>query len=135
MTKNYEQSCAIPYRIQDNQISFCLITSRSHNDWIFPKGNIDGDETPEQTALKEADEEAGLEGKIVADLGSFSYKKRGYTLATAAQLMEVTLCKDRWLERKCRQRRWVTFQEAQNLIQRSEMRIILVKAVQWISQI
>ncbi|WP_372370046.1 NUDIX hydrolase [Candidatus Uabimicrobium sp. HlEnr_7] len=135
MSKNCQQACAVPYRKEHNIVTFCLITSRSHNDWIFPKGNIDGAETPQETALKEAEEEAGLEGTIVTSLGTFSYEKRGLSLLVAAELMEVTVCKDRWLEKKYRKRCWVSFSEAENLIQRAEMKSILKKAIEHVNAI
>ncbi|MBI4485873.1 MAG: NUDIX domain-containing protein, partial [Acidobacteria bacterium] len=34
--------------------------------WIFPKGHIEGDETPAEAALRETREEAGVKGDIVA---------------------------------------------------------------------
>jgi 8-oxo-dGTP pyrophosphatase MutT (NUDIX family) len=39
----------------------------------LPKGHEDPGETPEQTALREVREEAGVEARIVASLGEVSY--------------------------------------------------------------
>ncbi|BBM87973.1 NUDIX hydrolase [Candidatus Uabimicrobium amorphum] len=133
MSTNYQQACAIPYRMEDKAIYFCLITSRNHGDWIFPKGCIDGEETPQETALKEANEEAGLEGEIVTDLGAFTYHKRGFDLLTSVQLMRVTHCKNTWLELD-RKRCWVSSSKAQKRIERVEMQKALQKAIDWLSQ-
>lgn len=133
MNTKFQQACVVPYRRQNNQITFCLITSRSRGDWIFPKGNIDGDETPQEAARKEALEEAGLEGEIVTDLGKFTYTKRGFALLTSLQLMKVSHCKETWQEQD-RQRCWVSSTQAQKLIERNEMRTALEHAVFWLSK-
>jgi 8-oxo-dGTP pyrophosphatase MutT (NUDIX family) len=39
----------------------------------LPKGHVDPGETPEQTALREVREEAGVEARIVTSLGEVSY--------------------------------------------------------------
>lgn len=42
----------------------------------LPKGHLDPGETPEQAALREVAEETGLEARLVAPLGSVSYRYR-----------------------------------------------------------
>jgi 8-oxo-dGTP pyrophosphatase MutT (NUDIX family) len=42
--------------------------------WSLPKGTPDGDETPEQTALREVREETGLEVNIVDSVGDIHYR-------------------------------------------------------------
>jgi len=133
MKTDYQQSCAVPYRIVDNEVEFCLITSRKRGDWIFPKGNIDGDETPQETALKEANEEAGLEGQIVTSLQAFTYEKMGFLLDTAVQLMLVTKCQETWLEQKCRKRMWSREAQAHEIIERREMKTALSEAIKWLN--
>lgn len=129
----YQQALAVPFRIEQNNISFCLITSRSRGDWIFPKGNIEKNETPEEAALKEACEEAGLEGKVVTTLGAFYYKKWERSRSVLAHLMEVSKCRDTWQEQHERKRRWFTIEEAQQIIDRAELLSLLEKAVSYIS--
>jgi len=41
--------------------------------WALPKGLIDRGERPEQTAVREAREEAGVEAELVAKLGDVRY--------------------------------------------------------------
>ena len=75
------QVCVIPFRRQDDQLQFCLITSLKKQRWIFPKGIIDPGETYRESALKEALEEAGLRGQIVGEpLGHFFDAKWGARL-------------------------------------------------------
>lgn len=42
--------------------------------WSLPKGTPDGDETPEETALREVREETGLEVRILASIGDIHYR-------------------------------------------------------------
>ena len=80
------QASVIPFQRRNGQIEFCLITTRKRN-WIFPKGIIDPGETMEQTAAKEALEEAGTRDP---DLSSFydgslpSRRRLGRGVASAA---------------------------------------------------
>jgi 8-oxo-dGTP pyrophosphatase MutT (NUDIX family) len=41
--------------------------------WSLPKGHVEGDETTEQTAVREVAEETGVTGKIVAPLGTIDF--------------------------------------------------------------
>jgi 8-oxo-dGTP pyrophosphatase MutT (NUDIX family) len=41
--------------------------------WALPKGNLDPGETPAETALREALEETGVEGRLVEKLGDVKY--------------------------------------------------------------
>src|SRR5882762_5876694 len=41
--------------------------------WSLPKGHIEEGETPEQTAIREVAEETGINGVVVAELGSIDY--------------------------------------------------------------
>jgi 8-oxo-dGTP pyrophosphatase MutT (NUDIX family) len=41
--------------------------------WSLPKGHIECDETPEQTAVREIAEETGITGRIVASIGVIDY--------------------------------------------------------------
>ncbi len=46
---------------------------RRRGTWTLPKGTPDGDETIEQTALREVEEETGLVVRLIAPLPSISY--------------------------------------------------------------
>ncbi len=56
-----------------------LVLGRRHRDrdpaiWSLPKGTPDGDETPEETALREVTEETGLQVRIVGTIGDIHYR-------------------------------------------------------------
>jgi phosphohistidine phosphatase len=120
------QAGAIPFRIVDDHIEFCLITNSRGNQWIFPKGIIDPGETPAETALKEAYEEAGLRGTIVGPpLGTYEYSKWDTSLQVTVLLMHVSAAEADWPEANCRVRRWASRPEARKLITRATLRKLL----------
>jgi tRNA nucleotidyltransferase (CCA-adding enzyme) len=61
----WEKSCGgIIVFIEDNKEKFLVIKQMSGY-YGFPKGHMEGDETEEETALREVYEEVGLKAKIV----------------------------------------------------------------------
>ena len=50
--------------------------------WSLPKGTPDGDETPEETAVREVNEETGLEVRILDAVGDIRYRfvRDGYRI-------------------------------------------------------
>jgi len=42
-------------------------------EWCLPKGHLEGDETPEQAAVREIAEETGIEGRVLTSLGTIDY--------------------------------------------------------------
>lgn len=129
--KRYDQAGAVPFRVTDDGIEFCLITSRGKGKWCFPKGVIDPGETPVETALKESDEEAGVRGEIWGPpLGSYIYSKWGRSLSVIVMLLQVHETADRWDESDVRKRRWVTLDEARTLLDRAQLRDFVIKAAE-----
>lgn len=51
-----------------------LVLSNHRNDAVFPKGHLEQGETPEQAALREVFEEAGIRPQIIAPLGTTEYE-------------------------------------------------------------
>ncbi|MFN8074368.1 MAG: NUDIX hydrolase [Kineosporiaceae bacterium] len=42
-------------------------------EWCLPKGHLEGEETAEQAAVREIREETGIQGEVIATLGSIDY--------------------------------------------------------------
>lgn len=113
----YEQAAAIPYRFEEQQIQIMLIQTRSGNKWTIPKGLIDPGFTPEETALQEAYEEAGIKGKLHPDVfGEFSYSKWQGICKVQIFLMKVEKELIHWPEKYFRQRRWVNTSQVMKMI-------------------
>lgn len=54
-----------------------LVTSSSRPDrWIVPGGGVEPDEDPHNTAMREVEEEAGVLGTLVRNLGIFEVRVR-----------------------------------------------------------
>ncbi len=57
-----------------NNIPYVALLYRSkQDDWSFPKGHIENDETPDTAALREVKEETGLDVEIIGELAPFEY--------------------------------------------------------------
>ncbi len=53
-----------------------IITRRNRGgrlEWCLPKGHLEGDETPEQAAVREIREETGILGTVRSELGVIDY--------------------------------------------------------------
>ncbi|WP_306372253.1 NUDIX hydrolase [Rhizobium tibeticum] len=71
-----------------------LVGSRRNGRWGVPKGHLDPGETTAAAALREAFEEAGVEGLVTPDVfGSFSYRKDStpHQYQVSVHLLEVSL--------------------------------------------
>src|SRR6476660_5120506 len=60
------QSGAIVVRLDRDQPQVLLVSAkRNPRNWIFPKGHIEKGESPEQAALRETREEAGVSASLI----------------------------------------------------------------------
>jgi 8-oxo-dGTP pyrophosphatase MutT (NUDIX family) len=114
----FDQAAVIPIRSQSDGIQVCLIRRHGTRRWGIPKGYIDGDDTPEQAALTEAREEAGLIGEIEGSVGTYSYAKWGGRLIVGVYMMRVIDVLPFWDEMDFREREWVTVTEAERRLKR-----------------
>ncbi|ACK66043.1 NUDIX hydrolase [Rippkaea orientalis PCC 8801] len=134
-TAYLEQSAVIPYRFREGQLEILLITSRNSKRWIIPKGIIEPNMNPQDSAAQEALEEAGIKGKV-SDIirGSYTYQKWGSTCRVQIFTLEVDTIYIDWLEASFRKRQWVSLSEAIRLIQEEEVRKILAQLPDYLDQ-
>jgi len=122
----YPQSAVIPFQFKKNRVKILLITSLKSKQWIIPKGIIENNTTPQQSALQEALEEAGVEGEVLNILlGEYSYAKWGGICEVKVFPMHVTKVLDDWPEANLRNRKWLSIDKAINLVSKEELRRIL----------
>lgn len=71
------QTGALCYRVTARRgVEVLLVTSRDTGRWVIPKGWLMKGRSPAEAALREAFEEAGVEGEVTGDmLGLYSYDK------------------------------------------------------------
>ena len=78
---NFSQSGVVPYRKKNGELQILLITSIKRKKWILPKGYIEFNLSPFESAKKEAYEEAGVLGaNETVELGSFVMEQINWSL-------------------------------------------------------
>jgi 8-oxo-dGTP pyrophosphatase MutT (NUDIX family) len=98
------QAAAIPVKAG----AVCVVTARSGQRWVIPKGMIDPGHTAAETALREAWEEAGLAGVLLPKpVGTYLYEKWERTHHVTVFLLRVTDAAEDWPEHSFRQRCWL----------------------------
>lgn len=113
---------ALPVAVSNGELRVMLITSRETRRWIIPKGWPQKNRAPNVVAAREAFEEAGLEGRVAEQpLATFKYEKRlksGKTVTCAVEtyLFQVDRELDDWPEKRERERRWMSPEEAASLV-------------------
>jgi 8-oxo-dGTP pyrophosphatase MutT (NUDIX family) len=115
----------------DAPIEIILVTSRQTRRWIIPKGNVDHGMSPHAAAAQEAEEEAGVLGKVSRDpLGSFTYDKYivgGLCVSAKVAVFPLAVREvmDEWKESKWRRRKWFSVDEVNEAIQEPGLREII----------
>lgn len=129
----YRQSAVIPVRGEGESLRVLLISSRSRSRWIIPKGIVEPNLSPADSAAKEACEEAGIRGRVHPEpIGEYDYPKWGGTCVAEVYVMRVDEVLDRWLE-SFRERVWLTLDEAIERIQEEKLREIMAGVPDFLS--
>ena len=124
------QFAALCYRVKDEKLQFCLVTSRRSGRWIVPKGWPMHGETPSDAAATEAFEEAGVRGKVrERPIGVFSY----YKVRSEDELpclavvypLQVKKVLTKWPEKHERNRKWVSRKKAAAMVDDPELAAII----------
>ena len=61
------------FKKNNNSVQIILVSVRNGQSWCLPKGIVNKGETTEEAALREVNEETGLIGRIIDDLGHINY--------------------------------------------------------------
>lgn len=128
-----EQFGVLPWRAAGRgRIQILLITSRDTGRWVIPKGNPGPDMDARDAAMREAHEEAGVDGEIGdAPIGSFRYVKRrrsGEVLPADVVVypMRVIRQLDDWPERHERAVRWFNQADAAASVAERSLRALIL---------
>jgi 8-oxo-dGTP diphosphatase len=119
----FEQAGAIVVRPGKGEPRILLVTARRNpNNWIFPKGHIEEGETRKDAALREAREEAGIDGTVAGSAGSMRFVFGSnqyhvhYFIVTSSSTGE---------EREGRRLRWCRYKQAVRRLTYDEARDLL----------
>jgi len=122
----YTQSAVLPYRVLEGHVEIMLVTSRSKRRWVLPKGVVEPGLSAVDSAVKEAWEEAGVEGRVDAEpLGCYKYEKWGGVCTVRVFLLTVEEEADLWPESGTRQRVWLGVEEAAASVDEEDLRLLI----------
>lgn len=122
----FRQSGVIPYRIRSRTVEILLVTTSSGNRWVIPKGWISLFMSPSDSAAKEAWEEAGIVGSVIAPaIGEYQIRKWGYPCQVKVFLMQVQAVANQYPEAKQRQRQWYSLDKAIKRVKDPELQGLL----------
>lgn len=126
------QTGALCYRVTKKRgAEVLLVTSRDTGRWVIPKGWLMKGKTAAEAALREAFEEAGVEGEVAGGMiGLYSYDKimaddAVKPCVVAVYPVSVARLTSRFPERGQRERRWFTPGKAARKVAEPELRSLL----------
>jgi len=128
----YQQSSVVPYQFKNGKLQVLIIASSKNKHFVIPKGIIEPGLSSQQSAAKEALEEAGAIGIVSKkSIGSYDYTKWESTCHVEVYPMQVTELLDKadWDE-KHRGRQWMSIKEAAKTVRQKELKPILLKLQQ-----
>ena len=118
----------IVVRREQDGVRFLLVTARRQpGQWVFPKGHIEPGETPEQAAVREVQEEAGVEARVGPPIGATEYKTARGLVRAQFYLMEFVR---EGAPGEDRRRAWLTGDEAQRALLYEDARLLIARAVE-----
>lgn len=122
---------ALCYRVVDDKVQVLLVTSRGKGRWIVPKGWPMPGATPAKSAMQEAWEEAGVEGRTHENcLGIYSYMKcddgERLPCVVAVFAIKVRALKRDYPETGQRRRKWFSRKNAAKLLEEPELRQLVL---------
>jgi len=117
----FSQSAVIPFKNGKRGVKILLIKSRKGN-WIVPKGIIEQGLTPQESARREAIEEAGVDGEVFNELiGEYNYDKWSGICNVKVYLMMVNKECQTWEEDYFRVRKWFSLEKAIRKVSKPEL--------------
>ncbi len=129
MNKIILQAGAIPFAF-DKELKVMLITSKAFPDrWVLPKGHIEESHSPQETAVREAFEEAGIHG-VVSDIpvGAYDYHKFNRNYHVLIYMLKITETLEKWPEKMFRKRQMLPLEDALEVLSDGNVREIVKDA-------
>jgi ADP-ribose pyrophosphatase YjhB (NUDIX family) len=108
-----------------------VVTNKEKKRWIFPKGTVKKKETSEEAAEREAEEESGVKGRVIAYVGATEFEEDDELIRVDYFLLAAT-SESKMLED--RERRWCKPEELPQLIETPEICTLLERALPEIAE-
>ena len=116
----------VVYRLRDTTPELLLVTARRDpSAWVLPKGHIEPGESPEQTAVREIYEEAGVTARVVEFLATSHQVVRAVPQRIDYYLMEMLVAE---AANEGRQLVWLSEDAAIRRISFAEPRAVVKEA-------
>ncbi len=130
MDKIIQQAGAIPFVFDKALIKIMLISSKAFPDRrVLPKGHIEAGHSPQDTAAREAFEEAGIHGVISkTPAGAYDYHKFGRDYHVQVYMLKITEILDNWPEQASRKRWLLPLEDALKSLSDANVREIVKAA-------
>jgi 8-oxo-dGTP pyrophosphatase MutT (NUDIX family) len=116
----------VVYRDCPDGIELLLVrASRDPTRWVWPKGHVEDGETDEEAALREVREEAGVDSRIQAKLGQYSFPKQRESVRVVMFLAEFQSLVER---SESREVQWMDLEQARRALSFEDARLVLDRA-------
>lgn len=137
LTREEVSAGGVVFRLRDDGDGFDVVLIRTHEGrWQLPKGWIEEGETPEQAAIREVREEAGVDAELVGPLDAIRYTyKSTYDPEPALVRKQVHFFLLRYLggstddhDDEVREARWADIREAEQMLAFKDERRMIAMA-------
>ncbi|MBC7328056.1 NUDIX hydrolase [bacterium] len=141
--KRAVSSGGIVFKKEDGECSVVLVGVERKGKlvWALPKGLVEKGERPEETAIREVREEAGVEGELVDKIGDISYwyvdKEEGvrYHKTVHFYLLKYLNGSPENHDWEIKEARWFPINDAINVLEYPTEKKMLLKAKEMISKL
>jgi 8-oxo-dGTP pyrophosphatase MutT (NUDIX family) len=122
----------IVFQPKEGKIYYLIVRSKPDPAlWVIPKGHIEPGERPEDAAIREIREEAGVFTQVSATLGTLNFTYRGKEIETILYLLEFLGETQPQEERECH---WGLYEETWELLTIPDTKEMLSRAREILSQ-
>ena len=131
----------VAFRWQDSNVEIAIVCVRPKLRWQLPKGIVDPGESPAMTAVREVKEEAGIETELIKLIETIEYWYRSVKNGRPVRfhkfvhfyLLEYTGGDVLNHDHEVEESRWVSFDDAVEMLAFESERQVVVKAQEMIT--
>jgi len=131
----------VAFRWKDSHSEIAIVSVKPKLRWQLPKGIVDADESPQQAAVREVREEAGVETDLIKLIETIEYWYRSVKYGKPVRfhkfvhfyLMEYKSGDVANHDHEVEEARWVSFEEALKLLDFKSERDVVEKAREMIA--